>query len=257
MSSHFLKERLNELKFHRSLVAVRQARKLLKDVVPSMQLKWNRSLRERLIAEFQECTTVEQCIDFTKRHMQTGSCQIPFEIKSAIELIGSTRPKVMCEIGTLDGGTSLLFIRLLSTLEVMICIDLHVKNKELLKLLAPPGLQLKFVDMPSYADRTVDKVSRFLNGRSIDALFIDGDHRYEGVKKDFTAYRGFVRNGGQILFHDIVQEKGTSKAWAGGEPKIWKELSPQYAHHEFINDQDQDGFGIGSLTYHAASAATH
>jgi cephalosporin hydroxylase len=251
--SKALKEKATELKFHKSLLSLRKFRKSLADTYPSLMLRWNKKLREQLVSEFKNCSTVEECIEFTRRHMKAGSCQIPWEIKSAIELIDLSRPKVMCEIGTFDGGTSLLFIKLLSTLDVMICIDLHVRNKEILKLLAPPTLQLKFFDMPSYAERTVNKVSEFLNGRMIDALFIDGDHRYEGVKNDFLSYRPLVKNGGQILFHDIVQERGTGKAWAGGVPKIWRELSPHYKHHEFIDNQDQEGFGIGCLTYSQSS----
>ncbi len=50
-----------------------------------------------------------------------------------------------------------------------------------------------FLDMLSYADDTVRRVAKFLDGRMIDALFIDGDHRYEGVKQDFLCYRHFVR----------------------------------------------------------------
>jgi cephalosporin hydroxylase len=250
--SSTIKERVTELKFHKSVMAVRQLKKSLADAYPSMLLRWSKARRDLLVAEFNKCSTVEECIEFTQRHMNGGSCQIPWEIQSALKLIGAASPKVMCEIGTFDGGTSLLFIRFLSTLEVMVCIDLHVKNKEILKLLAPPNLQLQFLDMPSYSERTVSKVIEFLKGRMIDALFIDGDHRYEGVKKDFLFYRRFVKDGGQILFHDIVQEKGLGRAWAGGVPKIWKELSPHYPHREFIQNPEQAGFGIGSLTYSSA-----
>jgi hypothetical protein len=42
--------------------------------------------------------------------MAVGSCQIPWEIDSAISLIASKRPRIMCEIGTFDGGSSLLCI---------------------------------------------------------------------------------------------------------------------------------------------------
>ena len=134
----------------------------------------------------------------------------------------------------------------------MICIDLYVKNREILKLLAPKNLDLQFFDMPSYSERTVSKVSKSLKGRAIDVLFIDGDHRYEGVKKDFLFYRSLVNDGGQILFHDIVEENGPGKAWAGGVPKFWRELSPHYPHREFIRNPDQEGFGIGSLTFSRA-----
>jgi hypothetical protein len=32
-------------------------------------------------------------------------------------------------------------------------------------------------------------------------------------------------------------------------PKFWKELAAFYPHQEFIDSQDQQGFGIGALTY--------
>lgn len=247
-----IKERLTELKFHQSLIAVRQMRKRLVDLYPSMLLRLNQHRRDELVSEFRGCSTVKDCIEFTQRRMAAGSCQIPWEIESAIKMIANERPRVMCEIGTFDGGTSLLFSRFLSTVEVMSCIDLYVKNKEMLKLLAPPNQKLQFFDMPSYSYRTVNKVANVLKGRMIDVLFIDGDHRYEGVKQDFLCYRPYVRDGGLILFHDIVEDKGGARAWAGGVPKLWKELSPVYPHSEFVNSRDQAGFGIGALIYSRA-----
>ena len=38
----------------------------------------------------------------------------------------------------------------------------------------------------------------------IDALFIDGDHEYSCVKRDFERFSPFVKEGGVVLFHDIV-----------------------------------------------------
>ena len=217
-----------------------------------MLLRLNQKKRDALVSEFKGCLTVQDCIEFTRRQMAAGSCQIPWEIDSAIKLIANARPRVMCEIGTADGGTSLLFSRFLPTVEVMLCIDLYVKNKELLKLLAPPNQQLQFFDMPSYSQASAEKVAKVLKGRMIDVLFIDGDHRYEGVKQDFLRYRPFVREGGLILFHDIVEDRGGGRAWAGGVPKLWKELSPAYLHREFVHSRDQDGFGIGVLNYSRA-----
>jgi cephalosporin hydroxylase len=247
-----IKERLTILKFHRSLIAVRQMRKFIADAYPSISLKLNLKKREALVSEFKKCSTIHDCIEYTQRHMGGGSCQTPSEIESAIKLIANARPRVMCEIGTFDGGTSLLFSRFLSTVELMICIDLYVKNKEMLKLLAPPGQRLHFIDMPSYSDGAIKKLAKFLNGRMIDALFIDGDHRYEGVKQDFLRYRPFVNEGGLILFHDIMEDRGGGRVWAGGVPKLWKEISLYYPHSEFVHSRNQEGFGIGVLTYSRA-----
>jgi len=249
MAMNEIKERLTALKFHRSVIAIRAMRKFLVDAYPSISLKLNQKKREMLVSEFKQCSTVLDCIEYTQRHMRVGSCQIPSEIDAAIKLIHHARPQVMCEIGTFDGGTSVLFSKFLTTVELMVCIDLYVKNKEILKLLAPPGQRLHFFDMPAYSGRTVERMAKLLNGRMIDVLFIDGDHRYEGVKQDFLCYCRFVKEGGLILFHDIVEDQGRGRAWAGGVPKLWRELSPYYSHTEFVDSRDQEGFGIGVLTY--------
>jgi predicted O-methyltransferase YrrM len=39
-------------------------------------------------------------------------------------------------------------------------------------------------------------------GRSIDFVFIDGDHRYEGVKGDWEAWSPLLVPGGVIALHD-------------------------------------------------------
>lgn len=246
-------ERLTELKFHPAVLAVRQVKKRLADSGPALRLKFNTQKRDEIIGEYKRASSVQDVIDFTKQHMGTGSCQIETEISSALDYIAESAPKLVVEIGTLNGGTSLLFGRFLPTMETMICIDLHVKNKEMLKLLATPKQQWTFFDMPSYADDTVKRVEKFLNGRLIDTLFIDGDHRYEGVKQDFLCYRHFVREGGIILFHDICESSGNTSAWAGGVPQLWRELSPHYEHREFIQNRSQEGFGIGTLKYTKAA----
>lgn len=244
-----LKSRSMDFKFHPLVMFIRQLRKSFVDFYPSIQLRLNKQKRQGLIGELKACSTVDSCIKFTQKHMGAGSCQIPWEIESTLNLIAESKPRVLCEIGTFDGGTSLLFSRFLPTLGTMLCIDLYVKNKEFLRLLAPPKQSLHFYDMPSYNEGTVKKVQRHLNGRKIDVLFIDGDHRYEGVKKDFLHYRSLVKEGGLILLHDIKESGEGGRAWAGGVPKFWKELAALYPHHEFVDSPDQHGFGIGVLTY--------
>ena len=52
--------------------------------------------------------------------------------------------------------------------------------------------------------------------KEFNFIFIDGDHRYEGVKADFEAWSPLVRSGGEIGFHDcqkpeidrVVEESG-------------------------------------------------
>ena len=55
---------------------------------------------------------------------------------------------------------------------------------------------------------------------SIDAIYIDGDHTYEGVKTDINAWIDKVKIGGLISGDDFDQFKGTKQAV--------KELIPSY-----------------------------
>ncbi|MEM4489080.1 MAG: class I SAM-dependent methyltransferase [Desulfurococcaceae archaeon] len=57
----------------------------------------------------------------------------------------------------------------------------------------------------SHDPKTLEIVRKILGDRGLDFLFIDGDHTYEGVKKDFEMYSPLVEKGGMIAFHDIVE----------------------------------------------------
>ena len=50
---------------------------------------------------------------------------------------------------------------------------------------------------------------------SLDFLFIDGDHSYEGVKADWEAYKKFLRRGSTVVFHDF--------GWADGVKRVIEE----------------------------------
>jgi hypothetical protein len=57
----------------------------------------------------------------------------------------------------------------------------------------------------------VEKVKGWLDGRPINLLFIDGDHRYEGVRQDYEIYAPMVE--GIIAFHDLAGEPGVARFW--------------------------------------------
>ena len=88
-------------------------------------------------------------------------------------------------------------------------------------------------------------------------MFIDGDHRYAGVRDDFLTYRHLVREGGLVAFHDIVPYQG--KSAEGGRfnpfievPQFWSKIKPFYPAHEFIRNPEQDYYGIGAIRYSTA-----
>lgn len=52
----------------------------------------------------------------------------------------------------------------------------------------------------------------------IDLLFIDGSHAYEDVLQDFEQFFPYVKPGGIVAFHDVVD------TWPGPS-KVWKEVA--------------------------------
>ena len=79
--------------------------------------------------------------------------------------------------------------------------------------------------------------------QKIDVAFIDGDHTYSGVKKDYDIYKKFVKPGGFMVFHDIVPH-GNKRV---GVPQFWKEIREKYEYKEFVEDWNQKWGGIGLL----------
>ena len=107
------------------------------------------------------------------------------------------------------GGTTYLLGQALPSVTRLLGVDLFVRRKQRLRFFARPDQRLTFFDGSSYDPTTVARVARDLGGEKLDLLFIDGDHSLQGVAKDFAAYRGFVRDGGIIVFHDVVQDYTT------------------------------------------------
>lgn len=178
-----------------------------------------------------------------------GSHQIPEEIGGFIEFARPREPVRVCEIGTAAGGTTLLLSHLAPSVRSMIGVDIAIQNGRVVTALAPAGQRLDLIEASSLEPATVERVASILSGEPLDVLFIDGSHHYEDVRHDFLSYRGLVRPGGLIAFHDIVPDHGGTPNWAGGVPQLWSELRDLYPSREFVRDPRQDAFGIGVIEW--------
>jgi cephalosporin hydroxylase len=179
--------------------------------------------------------------------------QVEYEIAKLLEIVAELKPKVVLEIGTAGGGTLFLFTRVVDSEAKIISIDLpggsfgggYPRWKiPLYKSFSKEGQEIYLIRRDSHDPQTLEEVKRILGGEKVDSLFIDGDHAYEGVKKDFEMYSPLVRNGGIIAFHDIVP--GLHEC-VGGVPKFWREVKSNYISREIVKDWNQGGFGIGVI----------
>lgn len=174
------------------------------------------------------------------------------EIRALADLVQKTNPKVIVEIGTAKGGTLFVWTRSNPQLELIVSIDLPGGNfgggydsrreKLYQEFVADrPNAKMILMRCDSHSDDTLATLAKHLAGRKIDFLWIDGDHVYDGVKKDFEMYRTLVRPGGLVAFHDIVT-KGDGHAVF----QLWDELKTRFPAQEFVEDRNSE-MGIGVL----------
>lgn len=172
-------------------------------------------------------------------------------LKKYIEL----NPKYILEIGTANGGTLFCFCKLAPDDATIVSIDLpggpfgggYPKWKiPVYQAFSKQKQKLYLIRGDSQNIETFNEVLKVLNGEKIDFLFIDGDHSYEGVKRDFKLYSKLVKPNGFIVLHDIAPNG--DPVLVGGVPKFWSELKSLLKsdlYIEMINNLNQIGYGVG------------
>lgn len=181
------------------------------------------------------------------------SFQNKFEMIELLKLIENIQPKIILEIGTAMGGTLYLLSRFSASNAILISVDLPEVIVGGRKFLNNPFFFEKFIQKKqkiiqirddSHKFSTFQKIKQILKNRELDVLFIDGDHNYNGVKKDFEMYKTLVKHGGIVCFHDIVPG---SHCDVGDVPDFWNKIREEYDSREIVKDWSQGGFGIGIL----------
>jgi len=180
--------------------------------------------------------------------------QVKEEIAELLRILKSLNPRTCLEIGTAGGGTLFLFAQMASPDATLISIDLPggpfgggypAWKIPLYKSFARyPTQRIHLLRADSHNPNTLRKVREILAGKPLDFLFIDGDHTYEGVKRDFEMYSPLVRKGGVIAFHDIVEHPPET----GCEVSMfWNEIKYSYKYLEIVKDWRQNWAGIGVI----------
>lgn len=179
--------------------------------------------------------------------------QVPSELCALGKILQSLRPKCAIEIGTYRGGTLYFLTRLADPRATIISIDLPgggfgggygSRRAWLYRRMARPGQRIHTLRGDSHSGAMVERARRVLRHEPLDYLFIDGDHTYDGVKRDFELYAPFVRRGGIIVFHDITEQptENLCEVW-----RLWNQVKAHYRYSEIVEDPRQGWAGIGVL----------
>jgi len=140
-------------------------------------------------------------------------CSItPYENEIYCSLVKAMKAKNIIEIGVFDGKTTTNLASNISEDAVIYAFNLPPDkcDFEVGKYIKQDERAKQIVQM-IYADSNNYDFSKYYG--KIDVMFIDGDHRYEAVKKDSKNAVKCVRKGGLILWHDFNNTHlGTVKA---------------------------------------------
>jgi predicted O-methyltransferase YrrM len=172
------------------------------------------------------------------------------ELHRFAEIVASIRPKRVLEIGTFKGGTLCMLARLSAPRATIISIDLpggeFGGGQSSVRSLLYHTFRKLFQSMhlirgDSHSEEVAARIKRITG--YLDVLFIDGDHTYEGVKRDFLFYASLVRPGGIVAFHDVAEHVSEDGCEV---PRFWNEVKTSYRYEE-ITENPQQGWGIGVL----------
>ncbi len=182
----------------------------------------------------------------TRGLVKVKAQQLRSEILRLADAVRALQPRVVVEIGTAKGGTLLLWTQLASA-QVISC-DLRVPayRRALYERFPPPGSRCRvtLLEGNSHDPAFRARVEQELGGQPVDFLLIDGDHTEAGVSADYRDYRGLVRPGGLIAFHDIAEKQPFPDNQV---QLLWRRLRAEPGSEEIIEDPEQCGFGIGLL----------
>ena len=162
------------------------------------------------------------------------------ELKSLSERVMLHNPKVIVEIGTWNGGTFFVWSRIFPNANKIISIDLpdgqygggyDVKRIKFFRefISDRTNTAMHFIRGDSKSLDSVSGLKKILGDDKIDFLYLDGDHTYEGIKKDFEIYKDLMSDDGLIGFHDINTFKDGHEVH-----RYWNEIKDGFKYEEFI-----------------------
>jgi predicted O-methyltransferase YrrM len=189
--------------------------------------------------------------------------QVPEEYAQLLLLLKEHKPKTYLELGIGNGGsfaTACFFMQ--ENIKLAVAVDsleygklIDQNRKEVLDFFTPyqkkndppfmhAGLPMenKIYFSEENTDSFFLRLSKQLSKPYFDVIFIDADHSYEGVRKDFVNAQKHINEGGLIIFHDIASQA------CPGIMRIWSEIKAQSPDRciEFIHSNT---CGIGVVKY--------
>lgn len=188
---------------------------MFKKIIRKVKHKYENILEKQQHQKFLSVHSDLKKVDTIFTHLTTAEKRKLFELASKID------SGYVVEIGSFVGASACFIAAGINEQVKLICIDtwgndaMSEGKRDTKKEFDENTkvFQSKIIKVQGYSTNVVDDVIAITP--TIDLLFIDGDHSYEGCKADLDLYSPYLKSGSCVVFHDI--------GWAEGIVKVIEE----------------------------------
>lgn len=153
--------------------------------------------------------------------------QIPFDLWIKQEIIYETKPELIIETGTFDGGSAAFYASLFDLMGQGEVVSVDIDPQEVL----PEHPRIEFITASSTAPELVERLKKRAEGKRT-MLVLDSDHSQAHVRKELELLAELVTPGcyliiedGNVNGHPVLREHGPGPTEAMND---WLKTNPPF-----------------------------
>lgn len=154
----------------------------------------------------------------------------PNDLWTYQEIFWEVKPDTVIECGTLHGGSTLYFAKLMDIMEIdgkVISIDVDLMND------LPSHPKIIYLHGSSVSDKILNEVRLHTQGSKKVMVVLDSNHSMEHVFKEMEIYKNFITPGSYLVVEDSnLNGHPVHAAWGTGP-------GPYEAIEEFLKTHDE------------------